>query len=430
MKPSLILIISIFLLTNQELIHESCSDAIKNFKGLTCLKEPTSLPLVDYESYVVMRNKSKAVLRIYTIQEAQNVKIFERERLISKTQESQYVLKTLEVAENEVHFYQLTEFVGMNLERFLGQLELYTEKAAVEIFSKIVEAVQLFHSHHLIHANLSGQSIYLNEKMEPKIGDFFYSVIDGMRGLRVPLTRYSDPNSSKLKSRDFVCDERVDVYSLGIILFRMLELGQFPFNRVNPIDLSILQSIGNYKMRMNTSVELMFIISGALRFKPEDRLVIGEIDQVLKSYLLLKQPKRIQYNFVLSNKVKLPNWIIGEVRLNAMEAENSQIALNLKIPKTNPAKNVANWSVAYLRGMVDKFKSYLPEEFRKVDPDDKKNGEASSLWETLWGGAIILAVLGSLVGGVFLGIFLKKKYRKADKKEELVREVSEHKIEN
>ena len=104
-----------------------------------------------------------------------------------------------------------------------------------------------------------------------------------MESIKGPLSGYSDPNSANFKST--ISDGKGDIYAFCIIPFRLLENGRFPFNRIKPVDLSILHWIGNNKMGLNASVDLMSVVSGALMFNRVDRAAIGEMHKILNCFL-------------------------------------------------------------------------------------------------------------------------------------------------
>ena len=92
----------------------------------------------------------------------------------------------------------------------------------------ICNAIKYLHSHRIIHRDLKLGNLFLNDKMEIKIGDFGLATkleFDGERKRTICGTpNYIAPEVLKKKY-----DEKCDIWSIGVILYIML-CGYPPFN--------------------------------------------------------------------------------------------------------------------------------------------------------------------------------------------------------
>jgi serine/threonine protein kinase len=129
--------------------------------------------------------------------------------------------------------FMVMEFVeGRGLENCI-EAQRMPIGVAVEVFSKILDAIGYAHKKGIVHRDLKPSNVILNSEGSPKVIDFGIAVEvqkqqPGLTrmGIAIGTAEYMSPEQASCKE----IDHRSDIYSLGIIFFEMLH-GRAPFER-------------------------------------------------------------------------------------------------------------------------------------------------------------------------------------------------------
>jgi serine/threonine-protein kinase len=173
--------------------------------------------------------------------------------------------------------FLLTEYVeGSNLKGYVDeQTRPYPELLSIAI--QILKGMQYLHHFKVLHQNLKASNVLLDEGLNVKINDFFFSKLFNRwrkrRGFTsVESVRYLSPEQVREKS----LDERSDIYSIGIVLFYL-------FTKVLPIRGTSVPEIMQKHLKMtikeipttiNPEVpeEISRVVMNMLKKKPRKRL--------------------------------------------------------------------------------------------------------------------------------------------------------------
>jgi serine/threonine-protein kinase len=164
---------------------------------------------------------------------------------------------------------------GSALTQAAGALHL---PQRLELFRKVVLAVDFLHQHGVIHRDLKPGNILVSAELEPKVLDFGLALhIDpGKEHLTRPgeVLGTQDYFSPEQARPGGPLDARSDVFSLGVILYELLT-GRLPFPGETPAAklLSLRKHDPVLPRRINASVpgELQNICLKALEKDPKDR---------------------------------------------------------------------------------------------------------------------------------------------------------------
>ena len=239
-------------------------------------------------------NKPFAIKEIQINNEMKNkIKDIEKEADILSKFNCKNIVKYYDSYLYKGKFYILMEYCErQNLKDFIDKNiknnELIEENKICDIIIQICTGLKEIHDKNIIHRDIKPENIFINEKMEIKIGDF-------------GISKQFNPNKeftytfNKLVSiyytapeiiRDGIYNKKSDMYSLGCIIYELINLTKYyndkEFNEIKTIDPeiyndnwekiinSLLQK--DYNKRMNIN-EVYDIISNEI-YK---NFIIGEI---------------------------------------------------------------------------------------------------------------------------------------------------------
>ena len=224
------------------------------------------------------------------------------------------VLQDLKHTENDSHIYIFLEFCNggnlMNLKNMYKVNNTYIPDKIVQfIFRQIIEALRYLHINNIVHRDIKLENIMLhfpNNKMD-NIEDIFNSIVKicdfgFARNMETSLARtvlgtpsYMAPEIILNKNNPVwkFYNEKVDIWSLGVILFEMLFFN-YPFPRIlgetNPLEsLDLLNSLLRFdsskRLNLHDLSSHYFITSNCDNFEDVDLSL--EFPDVIENEILI-----------------------------------------------------------------------------------------------------------------------------------------------
>ena len=213
----------------------------------------------------------RASFREYFMTEAEKIGQFEHPN----------ILPFLEFGEGEGLLYSVTPLVTTGtLEDLLGHVGgKFSAMQALPIMQQLCSAVQFAHEHDVIHGNIKPTNIFVAADGRIILSDF--GIVRGYDDSQQSLTRigwgsaeYAAPEQSL-----GVLRRASDIYSLGVILFRILT-GEPPFTGHTPVEVLLKhvrqQAPSARSLDPNISDAVNGVLHVALQKRSDDRFASAE----------------------------------------------------------------------------------------------------------------------------------------------------------
>ncbi len=156
---------------------------------------------------------------------------FEREAAAIASLNHPGIVRLYDFDSDRDKLFMVTEFVsGRSLDSWLQEMGSLRLELALDIFQQVLAAVQAAHEQGVVHRDLKPQNILISGQGKVKVLDFGVAkLLDESPeltadGFTVGTPRYMPPE----QLRGDPVDARADIYSLGVVLYEMLD-GDAPF---------------------------------------------------------------------------------------------------------------------------------------------------------------------------------------------------------
>lgn len=163
-----------------------------------------------------------------------------------------------------------------------------TKLRALNLGLDICGALSALRSSGLIHRDIKPENIFVNEFGQYMLGDLGVARIDSLAGSHVPNNLISDFSPPELHDVGAEPGITIDIYALGLILYRIFNGMHAPFEdeKTSKSSADRLRLEGEpFPFPIYADYELSEIILKACAFKPEDRYQTpDEFHRALRSY--------------------------------------------------------------------------------------------------------------------------------------------------
>lgn len=148
------------------------------------------------------------------------------------------IVAIYDVGEEKGLYYIVMELVeGITLKEFIRQKKKLTVREATAIAIQVAQGLQAAHDQNIIHRDIKPQNIILARNGKAKVTDFGIAKIVSdytSTSLTFGSIHYLSPE----QAQGLHCDQRTDIYSLGVTMYEMLT-GFVPFDGENPVQVAM-----------------------------------------------------------------------------------------------------------------------------------------------------------------------------------------------
>jgi serine/threonine-protein kinase len=206
------------------------------------------------------------------------------------------IVKVLEVGEDGDQLFMAMELVeGTTLAFELAGHMPMPMLRSLNVTREVADALGHAHANGVVHRNLKPGHIMVLAGGRVKVMDLGVARVIGEVGLTSSDVLLGTPQYTAPEGDDpRALDHRSDLYSLGIILFEMLQ-GHPPFNSVSPIELMIMHKEEPFPVLEELAVpvpeEVWGLMDRMCRKHPEERPqtateVVDEVDRIFETVSL------------------------------------------------------------------------------------------------------------------------------------------------
>ena len=275
-------------------------------------------------------NKFYAVKEIFIKNKLKDeIEIIQNEANILSKFNSKNIVKYYDSYKDKDKFYILMEYcTGKNLRDFISENKaLIEENILYNIIKQICIGLKEIHQKKIIYRDLKPENICMNENMEIKIGDFGISKIFNSNK-EYTLTQEKKGTVYYMAPEivvDGLYNEKSDMYSLGCIIYELLNLRIYYIdnfvNEIKTIDSkkynykweeiinSLLQIDYNKRMDINNMLNILI-----------NEMNINELNNKIENIRIENKNKNNQYNY--------KNKILGEIYINKTNINKDILIIN------------------------------------------------------------------------------------------------------
>lgn len=140
--------------------------------------------------------------------------------------------------ENDIHYIVMELIEGITLKDYISNKGKLDIRESIGITIQVAQGLAAAHEQHIIHRDIKPQNIIISKDAKVKVMDFGIARATSGDTINSSANMGSVHYISPEQARGGYCDERSDIYSLGVTLYEMLA-GQVPFDGENTVAIAL-----------------------------------------------------------------------------------------------------------------------------------------------------------------------------------------------
>lgn len=141
------------------------------------------------------------------------------------------------IDEGQLHYIVMELIEGITLKSYIAKKGHLEVKETIGIAIQVAQGMEAAHEQHIIHRDIKPQNIMISRDGKVKVTDFGIAravTAQTMTSSAMGSVHYISPEQAKGR----FCDERSDIYSLGITIYEMVT-GYLPFDGENAVAIAV-----------------------------------------------------------------------------------------------------------------------------------------------------------------------------------------------
>lgn len=240
------------------------------------------------EEYKILKELSSSTAKVYKVKDLYDkrnpikaIKYIDYSNInndekIKNIRHECVVIGKVNNAKNIVHYYSYVDNIKdkniIIVMEYLKDINKYyngkkiTEKEIVKLGVDICTALKIFHKNNLVHGDLKPSNIFIDKHKNYKLGDFNSTVSN------LEKTHYGTYSFIAPEIKDNYLTGKSDIYSLGLILYLLLNNGKLPFEENDYLKAIDRRFMGEeIKPIPGVNKNLMSIVIKCVKYNPDDR---------------------------------------------------------------------------------------------------------------------------------------------------------------
>jgi serine/threonine-protein kinase len=298
-------------------------------------------------------------------------------------------------------YYIVMELVeGITLKKYIekkGKLEI---RESIGITMQLCQGIEAAHDQKIIHRDIKPQNIMISKDGKVKVADFGIAKAASSQTISsnaMGSVHYISPE----QARGGYCDERSDIYSIGIVMYEMLT-GVVPFEGDSTVQVALMhiqsEMVPPRKYEPMIPISLEKIILKCTQKKPEARYAsVPALMADLRRALMTPDEDFVKIAPVVASDD--PTRVMSPEEVEQIKNESRQPV----------APIIDQEEEAYLRGYEEEDEE-LEEDEEADEEDDEEDEESDSKMEKIITGvsigvAILIVLLAIWIIGRAFGLF-------------------------
>ncbi len=328
------------------------------------------------------------------------------------------IVNVYDVGNDQGVYYIVMELVeGITLKKYIekkGKLEI---RESIGIAMQVCQGIEAAHEQKIIHRDIKPQNIIISKDGKVKVTDFGIARAASSQTISsnaMGSVHYISPE----QARGGYCDERSDIYSLGIVMYEMLT-GMVPFEGESTVQVALMhiqsEMVPPRKYEPMIPVSLEKIILKCTQKKPEARYSsVAALIADLRRALMTPDEDFVKMTPLVSSDDPTRIMSAEEVEQIKKEVGNADASASSDSSRNSSGRMVDEDEEAYLMGYEnddeDEDDEYGDEDDEEMDEDEDDEDETDPKFEKIItyvsiGVAVLIVILAVFIVGRAFGLF-------------------------